>query len=86
MLCEKSLAKNAVTCIDIKRIVSTGNIYVVSGHNKGQVAIYEIKGLLTQQQLNERQSAQQDFLTNIFGNVSFAHKKTLEDLHKGTVI
>lgn len=57
VLSEKSLAKNAVTCIDIKRIVSTGNIYVVSGHNKGQVAIYEIKGLLTQQQLSEKQTS-----------------------------
>lgn len=38
---------NAVTCLDIKRIESTNNIYVISGHMKGHIALYEIKGLLS---------------------------------------
>lgn len=48
MLTDKSVQGSAVTCMDIKRFASSGNIYVISGHNKGQVAIYEIKGLLSQ--------------------------------------
>jgi hypothetical protein len=48
VLTDKTVQGNAVTCLDIKRIAATSHIYVVSGHMKGQVAMYEIKGLLSQ--------------------------------------
>jgi hypothetical protein len=56
VLIDRSIGQNnPVTCIDIKRFVTTQNIYIVTGHAKGQVVIYEIKGLLSQHRLLERQ-------------------------------
>lgn len=43
---DKSVRANATTCIDIKRIGPQKNIYIVSGHMKGHLALYEIRGLL----------------------------------------
>lgn len=45
-LFDKSVKANAATCIDIKRIGPNKNIYIVSGHIKGHLALYEIRGLL----------------------------------------
>jgi len=44
-LFDKGLKGNAVTCMDVMRIGVERNIFVVTGHTKGQVALYEIKGL-----------------------------------------
>ena len=45
VLSDKSVAGNAVTCIDMKRIGDKKDIYVVAGHAKGHVSVYIIKGL-----------------------------------------
>jgi len=45
-LIDKTVKNNAVTCLDIKRIDKNQNIFVVSGHQKGAIAIYEVKGVL----------------------------------------
>jgi WD40 repeat protein len=47
-LIDKTVKNNAVTCLDIKRIDKNQNIFVVSGHQKGAIAIYEVKGVLMQ--------------------------------------
>lgn len=44
-LIDKTIKGNPVTCLDIKRLEKNSNLFVVSGHSKGQIAIYEIKGL-----------------------------------------
>ena len=49
-LIDKSIKQSAVTCLDFKRIGPDQHIYVVSGHIKGQVSLYEIKGLLQQEE------------------------------------
>jgi hypothetical protein len=41
---DKSVKNCAVTCLDMKRI-RYNNIFIITGHNKGQIALYEIKGL-----------------------------------------
>jgi hypothetical protein len=41
---DKSVKNCAVTCLDMKRI-RNNNIFIITGHNKGQIALYEIKGL-----------------------------------------
>lgn len=46
MLTDKKVKQSAVTCIDIKRIGPTKTVYIVSGHMKGQLAIYRVEGLL----------------------------------------
>ena len=46
VLSHKSVKQSAVTFIDMKRIGSDKHIYVISGHMKGQIAIYRIEGLL----------------------------------------
>lgn len=44
MIGDKSVKNSAVSCIDMKRI-KNDNIFIVTGHVKGQIALYEIKGL-----------------------------------------
>jgi hypothetical protein len=88
-LMDKSTKQNAVTCLDFKRIGPQKHIYVASGHIKGQVALYEIKGLLQQEELQARQNQVDAFTAlekDIFGNVSFKHKKTVDDIHATTVV
>ena len=53
-LTDKSIRQNAVTCLDFKRIGASRHIYVVSGHSKGHVSLYEIKGLLQQDEFLAR--------------------------------
>jgi predicted nucleotide-binding protein len=43
---EHKLKGNAVTCVDVQRLKEERNVFVVSGHIKGHVALYEVKGLL----------------------------------------
>ena len=75
--------------MDFKRIGPHKHIYVVAGHIKGQVALYEIKGLLQQEELQARQNQVDAFTAlekDLFGNVSFKHKKTVDDIHATTVV
>ena len=46
VLFEKGLKGNGVTSLDIMRLKEDRNLFVVTGHAKGHVALYEIKGLL----------------------------------------
>ena len=48
VLTDKKVKGSAVTCIDFRRLGDEKVIYIVSGHMKGQVAIYKIQGLLEQ--------------------------------------
>ena len=57
VLSDKKVKGSAVTCLDIKRIGAEKDIYVISGHMKGQVAIYKIEGLLEQREFIERQNS-----------------------------
>ena len=43
-LCEKALKNVAVMHLDMKRS-RNGNVFVVTGHSKGQLCLYELKGL-----------------------------------------
>jgi WD40 repeat protein len=45
VLSDKSVAGNAVTCLDMKRVGEKQEIFVVAGHAKGQVSVYIIRGL-----------------------------------------
>jgi WD40 repeat protein len=44
-LSQNSMKNNAVTCLDIKRVKGNNLLHVIAGHAKGQVVLYEIKGL-----------------------------------------
>ena len=54
VLTDKKVKGSAVTCLDFKRIGEDKVIYLVSGHMKGQIAIYKIEGLLEQQAFIQR--------------------------------
>ena len=54
ILTDKKVKGSAVTCLDFKRIGGDKHIYVVSGHMKGQIAIYKVEGLLEQQAFIDR--------------------------------
>jgi len=41
----KEMKQNAVTCLDIKRVKGSQTLFLVAGHAKGQVCLYEVKGL-----------------------------------------
>ena len=88
MLSDKKVKGSAVTCLDIKRIGAEKDIYVISGHMKGQVAIYKIEGLLEQREFIERQNSENPFIKaqdSILGNIRSRHCKTLDDLHTTTI-
>lgn len=44
VLSEKNVKNNAVMCVDIKRI-RNNSVFIVAGHAKGQIVLYEIKGI-----------------------------------------
>lgn len=46
MLVDKKVKGSAVTCLDMRRIGEDKHIYIVSGHMRGQIAIYKVEGLL----------------------------------------
>ncbi len=50
-LVDKSVKGIPVTCIDMKRVDKNQNIFVVAGNSKGNLVLYEIKGLAQQWQL-----------------------------------
>lgn len=41
----KDVKNNAVTCLDLKRVKGSNLLHLITGHAKGQVVLYEIKGL-----------------------------------------
>ena len=43
-----------MTFLDIRRIGANKNIYIVSGHLKGQIVLYEVRGLLEQEEFLKR--------------------------------
>ncbi len=55
VLFEKSLKQNGATSLDIMRLLEEKNLFVVTGHAKGHIALYEIKGLLQHHQLAAQQ-------------------------------
>ena len=88
ILSDKKVKGVPVTCLDMKRIGEDKNIFVVSGHMKGQLAIYKIEGLLEQQEFLARQNTDNPFLKaqdNLLGNIHVKHCKTLDDLHPLTI-
>lgn len=62
ILTDKKVKGVPVTCLDMKRIGEDKNIFIVSGHMKGQLAIYKIEGLLEQKEFLARQNSDNPFL------------------------
>lgn len=88
VLTDKKVKDSAVTCLDFKRIGVDKVIYLVSGHMKGQIAIYKIEGLLEQEAFIERQNSENPFIKaqdKFLGNIREKHCKTLDDLHDTTI-
>jgi len=88
MLTDKKVKSSAVTCLDIKRIGPEKIVYIVSGHMKGQIAVYKIEGLLEQQEFLFRQNTENPFLkaqADLTSNIKPRHCKTLDDLHDTTI-
>jgi len=83
-LVDKQVKSQAVTSLDIKRLKENRNIYVVSGHAKGHIVLYEIKGLLVDR-LGYKE-VMKDVRDELLGNISFKHCKTIDDIHKTTVL
>ena len=54
VLSDKKVKGSAVTCLDFKRIGEDKFIYLVSGHMRGELAIYKIEGLMEQQAFIKR--------------------------------
>lgn len=46
ILTDKSVRGNPVTCLDIKRVDKGQNVFVVCGHSRGHISLYEVKGLV----------------------------------------
>ena len=63
--------------VDIKRVKGSNLLYVIAGHAKGNVALYEIKGL-------PKFASGQN--SNLLNNISSKHLKTISDTHTGQVI
>ena len=57
----------AVMCLDMKRS-RNNNLFVISGHTKGQMSLYEVKGLKAYSEVN-------------MTLVSSKHHKTISDIH-----
>ena len=58
---------------------------MVSGHVKGHLAIYEVKGLQSVEKYKD--TTVFDTLSDrVFGDVQAKHHKTLDDIHKTTII
>ena len=88
MLTDKKVKSSAVTCLDIKRIGPEKIVYIVSGHMKGQIAVYKVEGLLEQQEFLFRQNTENPFLkaqADLTSNIKPRHCKTLDDLHDTTI-
>lgn len=44
-LTDRAVKSNGVTCLDMKRIDKNLNMFVICGHAKGQLTLYEVRGL-----------------------------------------
>lgn len=64
----------AVTCVDIKRVRGDNLLHVVAGHAKGQVVLYEVKGLPRQE------------TKKLLNLITFRTLKTVTDTHIGQMI
>ena len=71
----KEVKQNPVISIDIKRVKGPNLIHIVAGHAKGQVVLYEIRGL---PKYNTNQG--------LIGNVSVRHIRTITGIHEGQVV
>ena len=67
----KDMKNNAVTCLDLKRVRGPNLLHVVAGHAKGQVVLYEVKGL----QLQDTKK--------LLNMITFRTLKTVSDTHVG---
>ena len=88
VLIDKKVKGIPVTCLDFRRLGEEKVVFVVTGHMKGQIAVYKVEGLLEQQAFIERQNSDNPFIRaqdNLLGNVREKHCKTLEDTHDCTV-
>ena len=72
VLTTKDLKQNAVYSLDIKRVKGSNLLYVIAGHAKGHIALYEIKGL-------PKFASGQN--SNLLNNITFKHLKTISDVH-----
>lgn len=70
----KEVKGNAVTCLDIKRVKGDHLLHIIAGHAKGQVVLYEVKGL---------PKTEQKKLLNL---VTFRCLKIVADAHIGQMI
>jgi WD40 repeat protein len=70
VLMDKNVKGSACLSVDIKRMKGN-NIFVATGHAKGQVSLYELKGLHQNQE---------------YGSISGKHHKTIADVHQTSVI
>lgn len=71
---EMKMKNNAVTCVDLKRVRGDHLLHIIAGHAKGQVVLYEVKGLPKYEK--------KKFLNMI----SFRTLKTVSDTHVGQII
>lgn len=75
-----------MTCLDMKRVKGSQTLFLVAGHAKGQLCLFEIKGLPKYQQ----QPTTRTRATSIIGKInpvsnpiSFKCLKTVSDLAQG---
>lgn len=60
--------------MDLKRVRGSNMLYIIAGHAKGQVVLYEVKGL----PLNDKKK--------LINMISFRTLKTIQDTHNGQII
>ena len=60
--------------MDLKRVRGSNMLYIIAGHAKGQVILYEVKGLPR----NDKKK--------LINMVSFRTLKSISDTHKGQII
>jgi hypothetical protein len=85
VLSDKSVRGSPVTCLDIKRVDKSQNIFVVCGNQKGQIALYEVKGLVQQHiELMSQSEGKKEVNSN--ANCEFKHRKTVDDAHKDQIV
>jgi hypothetical protein len=77
---DKSLRGNEVKCMDMQRLDTSQNLFVVCGHQKGHLSLFEVKGLA------HRQTPSTQHPQENSSNVEYKHRKTLDDVHKDTVL
>lgn len=75
VLSDKSVKNSEVTCIDMKRVDKSQNVFALCGHSKSQLSVYEIKGLM------QSKTADQNLQ-----DVDVKHRKTIEENHKSAIV